>query len=295
MREGVNIGGDAAGGGVNVPAGARISTNDFYQSGNGFESTKPAGEMPVLQRASISTPRVFAAGSVYPSSKRVEHIVKEYPVKPAISTGSWPIGVKLSLTVEAGAWVIGEGGNGSAHAFAYADRPIIECIPGGDGGHAIEVLNKVSVTNGGEIYGGGGGGGGRARVYKPEFGGSGDLVLWSGGGGAGYLLSSVKLFVSTVSQETSFLLRQPEVGSKTDGGLGAYSRDEGRNNNPTDVIGGKGGGKALAGESGQYISGFSDSASFISGYGGLPGKAIYKGANLIEWINKGDVRGEESN
>ena len=299
VREGVTIGGDAAGGGVNVPAGARVSTNDFYQSGNGLESTKSAGEMPVLQRASISAPRVFAAGSVYPSFGQVEHIVKEYPVKVAISTGSWPIGVKLSITIEAGALVIGEGGNGSAHALAYARGPNIECIPGGDGGHAIEALSPVSVTNGGEIYGGGGGGGGRASVYKPE-----SLVLWSGGGGAGYLPSGVKLFVSTVAYQTGNiprqldaslnLLRQPATGSRAAGGLGAYSRLKNQYIE-LKAIAGAGGGKALAGKNGQYKSDFSFIPSYISGHGGIPGKAISKGANLIEWINKGDIRGEESN
>ena len=87
-------------------------------------------------------------------------------------------------------------------------------------------------------------------------------------------------------------ISEPAIGSDVSGG-GFGEKDGSRGRYTFIQRAGAGGNLGLGG--GAAVSITSDFGNVTCGYGGLPGKAISKGANLIEWINKGDVRGEESN
>lgn len=90
---------------------------------------------------------------------------------PAMSTGSWPVGVEPKIVIEAGAYVVGAGGQGGFRTSGRA------------GGPALLVSSAVRIDNRGVIGGGGGGGGGAVQegtAYPGQILGS-----WRGGGGAG--------------------------------------------------------------------------------------------------------------
>lgn len=292
IRAGVKIGGHAAGGGVNVPYAARITANDIYAGGNNIITGFDVGDLVVLQRNSISVARTFTAGQTYPGIGATDVLVKEYPVAISLDTGTWPAGVKLQLVVEAGAYIIGEGANGSAHGtqvLAGASSSVRTSIPGGDGGHAMRIRYPIEITNGGVIGGGGGGGGGYWDATNTTLG------IFAGGGAGGFEFSDVKELTGNIADLIfeGYPLRQPAGGGITKGGKGGYSAASG----PTvsyEREGGKGGDLAASGGSGRFYFNSSGAITNInSGAGGQPGKAITEGAGLVTWVNKGDVRGAE--
>lgn len=303
IRGGVTIGGDAAGGGVNVPYAQRDESNDTYSSGSSVVSGVNVGTLPILQRASISSPRTISAGATYDSLGAADYIIKEYPASLACRTGSWPSGVVLNLVIEAGAYLIGEGGNGSAHAMQETPgvtdgNDIRRCAPGGDGGDALLVEHAISITNGGVIGGGGGGGAGTPGIKEPSFPA---VKIVPGGGGAGFELSDTSQIKSAGTEwdGPAYTSTQPAVGTRVRSGTGGYYGL----GNPTEerrFRGGRGGSLGFPGSDSSYFYrqsglGFDTSFSVVPGEGGEAGKAIRSGANLIAWLNKGDVRGQEVN
>lgn len=309
VREGVTVGGDTAGGGVNVPLAQRVTTNDFYDGGTSSVTGAAVGQIPILQRRGIGSPTTTSKGAAYGSLGNAAYDVKEYPVSVGLQTGTWPSGVTLALIVEAGAAVLGQGANGSAHYTDSSDPAytantslgdkLLRGIPGGDGGDALEIDYAISITNGGVIAGGGAGGG--PVVFVPyDDAGTVRLDAVFGGGGAGLLLSGVKenaTFDDTpVTAKNTFSATDAQPGSETqpgDGGTKATRFGQIRRITQTASDGG-----ALATEAANgsiAVQPFSGTVQTVSntGAGGQAGKAIASGANLIEWVNKGDVRGDE--
>lgn len=317
IREGVTVGGYAAGGGVNVPYGQRDTSNDTYDGGTARVSGESIGTVPILQRASISEFRETAKDADYEGMGPAFYKIREYPISTALDTGDWPEGTTVNLVIEAGARLLGEGGNGSAHhvdAFdgsytdtSVGDRPI-DGVPGGDGGHALHVRYPIAITNGGAIGGGGGGGGSSALV---QFEGSTTYRIdyTCGGGGSGFEPSDTKGTTTHTTAEPEVIVissRDAAAGSATSGGSGGKhdAKLVGVNFVESRSIktAGNGGGRAASGSVGRLsvdIIRFDPNPSkegtynYTVGDGGIPGKAIVAGADLITWINKGDVRGDE--
>lgn len=289
IRDGVVVGGDTAGGGVNVSTPARTSSNDTYDAGNSSTSGLAVGTVPILQRAGISSQRDILVDATYPSTSfTADWLIKEYPQSIALQTGVWPVGVTLNLIVESGAKLLGEGGNGSAHVFKEANTNgqagYEEGVPAGDGGHALKIEHPISITNNGLIAGGGGGGSCIAQLNSgPDF-----VICWTGGGGAGNNNSIVRTFINL---GTGFSPDDASGGSDEAGGAGASEPDFDINTNP--AFGrGFGGDLAEDGETGN-LTGTSDPESIFDAPG-VAGAAVESGSNDITWINKGDVRGAEN-
>lgn len=290
IREGVTIGGDAAGGGVNVAAGARVTTGDFYPGGASARSPgfSDIGQLPVLQRRGIASPRSTAAGGTVPGtegrpSTATDFRCDEIPISAALRTGTWPSGVNVSLIIEAGAAITGEGGSASSLPRAGSTTG---GVVAGDGGDALLIESPITITNGGVIAAGGGGGA-VEFYYDTDAGGFYQYYIAPGGGGAGFTFSRTKncsLSDNRLSVPAPTIVAQPSAGAKTAGGQAGrvnfkdvFLRSQSRQ-------GGAGGSLAAPGQ---------NSATVFGGDGGLPGKAVRSGAASIEWVNKGDVRGDE--
>lgn len=312
VRQGVVIGGDTLGGGENVPFGQRVEVNDSYAAGTALRSGYNVGTLPPLQRRAISSARTIARGADYDGRGAASWIIKEYPVSTGLKTGTWPAGVTLKLVVEAGARVLGEGGTGSAHNLnnsvgGFTDSAI-DPVEGGDGGDALDVGHAIEITNGGII--GGGGGGGSGLFADSDYATSGvSLEFISGGGGGGFnfgqatqpTFKNADVNIQTLIRPSGLsTLRDAAAGALTAGGTGgAALYDDGRF--LLNSIAGAGSAVTGGGAASTWLDrriGSDGSvlvvADFTFNRGGLPGKAVRSGANLITWVNKGDVRGDEA-
>lgn len=283
IRAGVTIGGDTMGGGTNIQTGSRVATNDYYDGGTDSLGGATIGQIPAIQRAGIASPRDIAKDATYPSTSfTADYLIKEYPLSIAFDTGTWPAGVVLNLTMEAGAYIVGEGGNGSAHAFKESiSGTRRESANGGDGGHAMKIQHAINITNGGTIGGGGGGG----AMANDILSGNPYFFGYPGGGGAGSLGSRVRDYIlGTLNDPT---ITSAQGGSNLFGGVASKSTSLGMNQGSAD---GSGGDLALAGNNATTT--LSGGLTYTSG--GVPGDAIVSGSNLVTWIQKGDVRGVEN-
>jgi hypothetical protein len=90
---------------------------------------------------------------------------------PALATGTFPAGSRVLLTVGAGAYICGRGGNGAIGTTGTGSN-------GFPGGLALELSVDTTLVNYGKIQGGGGGGGSGDAI--------GTVPGPGGGGGAGY-------------------------------------------------------------------------------------------------------------
>lgn len=313
VRTGVTIGGDAANyDSTNIPNNAsRDSTKDTYDAGTSQTSGLSVGDVIMLQRAGISTPRDIAAGATYPStSNTADWLIKEYPITAALDTGtSWPANTTLKLIIEAGAYVVGEGGNGSAHVFeqelATGSDPILETAPAGDGGHAMKIQHAIEITNLGTISNGCGGGGSSAWITSPV---NPYIFVATGGGGAGYpsrAMSSIE-----IGAPSGFnMISDAQVGTQLTGGNGAEGLYTGsafgspfyyafNSSAVTSARGNGGSSNSNAGQQGNVDSDTGGGISYplLSGTGGTGGDAIVSGYNLVTWTggNEGDIRGAKN-
>lgn len=293
IKAGVTIGGYAAQNGSNIKYAERITTNDFYDGGTGSVSGIAAGQIPILQRRGIGSLRTTASGAAYPDGGGdADFEIREYPISTAFDTGTWPAGVTLNMVLEGGARILGEGGNGSTHGLSggtpVLDGQAYNAAAGGDGGHGLRVSYPISITNGGIIAGGGAGGGACLAALGGFYEG---FVVTPGGGGGGFEISD------TSTNKANFALggftqRQPSIGSATSGGSGGFVDMDFLTTNPE---GGNGGRLAAAGgKATLYAPEGSVASDTTAGLGGTPGDAIAEGADLITWVNKGDVRGAET-
>ena len=169
-----------------------------------------------------------------------------------------------------------------------SDGRAYNAADGGDGGHALRIQYAISVTNGGIIAAGGAGGG----ACLADLGGFLEgFVLTPGGGGGGLEISDTSTNKADFDVG-GFTQRQPAIGSATAGGSGGFIDMGAFTTNPE---GGAGGG--LAGDGGDgtlYAAQGSGASDATAGFGGTPGDAIAEGADLVTWVNKGDVRGAEN-
>lgn len=197
------------------------------------------------------------------------------PCKTSIDVGTWPAGVELFLTVEPGARVLGHGGSGGNYMINAAFGPLtIDQGIGADGGHAIKTTYPITVTNMGIISAGGGGG-----AMSAGFG-IADAYLY-GGGGAGSEQGAIVPAYVTGSGWT--LVRDNALGSLTAGGVGSIGIAFAGARH----ISGMGG--DLATDGSPSVDDFTTTSLFY----GKSGYAVSAGANLITWLNKGDLRGAE--
>ena len=309
VRNGVTLGGYAADDNTNVPYGQRDTTNDFYDGGTGSVSGLTAGQIPILQRRGIGSVRTTNSGASYAGGGgNADFEIREYPISTALDTGTWPAGVTLNLVVEAGARILGEGGNGSAHGLSGTDffrqglsgttsTRGYNCVSGADGGNAVRIQYPISITNGGVIASGGGGGG-SALANGADNQDPTEWVMAPGGGGGGLEISDT---TTVITRNGPSILRQPSSGSATDGGSGGRARITREAaitgyNLFNDVRAGAGSDLASQGSSSSFVvSGTGISTVTYSGsQGGQPGDAIAEGADMVTWVNKGDVRGAEN-
>lgn len=315
IRQGVIVGGDTAGGGSNVLAGSRSAANDFYDAGNANLTGTAVGLVPCLQRNDISTVRTTAANASYTPGGVANWIIVERPVSKALVTGNWPSGVVLNLIVEAGSAILGEGGNGGAHSLNEtqthtASGIIYNDMPrAGDGGHALEVTHPINITNNGTIAGGGGGGSALVRAYS-----SGNTMLVPGGGGNGFKSGNVCASVLSDGYESGWsrvIKTAAEAGTTSLGSTRTYganlslmspgatlTKHEVNSFLISGAEKGRGGILAGAGSAAQYKYTYTPSIgynwTFAAGTGGQAGQAVVDGAELINWVVKGDVRGTEN-
>jgi hypothetical protein len=169
----------------------------------------------------------------------------------AISTGTWPAGAIVNLSI-AGT-VSGGGGNGGAGGPGLSPR---NGSNGGAGGDGVSCSAPVTISVSGSLQGGGGGGGGAAGTSlslegaKNTGGGGGGGGAPNGGGGAGGTGAA-----GQNNGQAGF------AGSTGVGGSGGLSGD-------SDDYGGDGGGPGMAGAPG--------GANTLNGGAGAAGYAVRK-------------------
>lgn len=297
IRSGVTVGGEA------------IETEDKTYSGTLLRISEvpphnfisQTATLLPMQRQGIVALREYDAGTaadpnagdIYPDTgDLVMSDVKEYPVANSATVGSWPAGVTLKLIIEPGGQILGEGGNGGAHAAAEVSGGTLsikffdEAIPAGDGGHALKVTYPIEIDNQGLIAGGGGGGGAESRNQALPLNSPVYSMLACGGAGAGYLSGVASLGTYAFGRTSASILRQAASGSLSSPGVGAITE-------ATSPSGASSSTLRLFANSGFNLG----NGSFLPSLdaGGRAGHAVSEGANLITWTNKGDVRGAETN
>ena len=251
----------------------------------GGTQTNPAAPLYPMMNRDFSANTFYAqsaALTIQSVSLQASQNMWVIPCSTAFDVGSWPANVNILLTVESGAYLVGQGGFGGNYTAFNFGQGVIYGL-GSDGGHALRTTYPITVINNGVIAGGGGGG----PMFPPIVGTSAVY----GGGGAGYREG---LAAPSVAGDST-ILRQTGSGSLTNGNTGGKVRYVSPQGIVNTYEGGAGG--AL----GQnlflapiWVNG-SNPAQFRPWLGSRAGNAIIQGANLITWTNKGDVRGPEAN
>lgn len=311
IKSGVIVGGDVLGSGANGVPGLRSDSFDFYDPAASSINGLNMGSVPYLQRQGIAVLRTTAQGQVYSGVGVAAFEIREVEAGVALQTGSsWPVGCTLSLVVEAGAFIVGEGGNGSAHTSTNQVLTTKEAgennndltksyatIPGGDGGHALKIDRAISITNNGVIAGGGGGG--AAAWYLRERDSTGTDVYEAcipGGGGAGYMGGFVRSSLGKQGASPTISETDASASSTEFGGEGATYRPGDDNLTRVNYETGFTGDGGDLGQSGEgsslRVSGVTPFTGL--GDGGQPGDAVEDGSELITWVTKGTVMGAEN-
>jgi hypothetical protein len=210
---------------------------------------------------------------------------------PAITTGSWPSGVVLTL-INRGT-IVGKGGagggGGAAHIQTTGTPPSAGSAAGGasgsPGGTALEVQHVITLDNSsGGIYGGGGGGGGGGGAMSANPEPASTNASGGGGGGAGQGLTSTSGGAGGVATRGFglWLISNGSAGNTSsfasNGAGGSGGVCAGPNVTTTGGTGGAGGTWGNAGASGGNGSNSPDTAPFqqlgSGAAGGAAGKAI---------------------
>lgn len=147
-----------------------ISMSSFYGTGpsaNTFSFSIAGGSNVNLRSAAVSAGWNQSSAVICTITSNIS---SSSTGSPALTiSGSFPGG--LSVTINAGVYVVGRGGTGGGWPGAGGNGQ-----GGFSGGTALSVSTSVTITNSGVVGGGGGGGGS----------GSNDCCSrWSGGGGGG--------------------------------------------------------------------------------------------------------------
>jgi hypothetical protein len=196
---------------------------------------------------------------------------------PALTTGSWPAGVTLTLQVDGRTQGKGGvGGTGGAQNVGSA---------GNVGGTALQATYAITLTGSGEIFGGGGGGGGGGAVgsvsSRPNGGGGG------GGGGSGTDGGSGGGGGDGIDADGG----TGSTGTADAGGGGGAGGDP--IGTSIGGVGGTGGGPGLSGNTGGVGSG--GAQHWSGGAGGASGASI-SGVSFVT-VDGGatlDIRGPQS-
>jgi hypothetical protein len=275
-------------------------------------------DLPYISRHDIVADADYSVGDTYidpdtglPTSWLVSADTKERPAATAITTGTWPAGVELFLDIEAGAMVLGEGGCGGNHPLHVIyttgtdDFTLNNAVRAGDGGHALEILHEITITNQGIIAGGGGGGDfllSNINAIVTIGGNSDDIsnVFIPGGAGAGYrngLTNGIFIYQQNVGEVdlpvSGVNYTQPSGAVKESKGLGGLVTYTPVTPLTQTNVSGDGGDLASDGGVG-YSDRFGTSADHPTyNKPGRAGFAVKDGVELITWALKGDVRGAE--
>lgn len=179
----------------------------------------------------------------------------------SMDTGSWPVGAEVTLQTNAGAFVVGRGGDGQN----ASDTPAAEA-----GSLGILLNHDLTLINNGVIGGGGGGGGQNDATAGPVSGQA------DGGGGAGNDVGARGGGLS-VSGELSSIITEASSGTLELGGNGAVI-EAFNGENDIDTTAGDGGDLGAAGAAG-------------GGTGGAAGDAIDRNGFTLTQTVSGDIRG----
>lgn len=252
---------------------------------------------PLMRREATAVTN-FAVGATYTSgavSYELMSDMREVPPSLALDTGTWPVGVNLMLTIGAGATVIGEGGFCSVHGGLGGFYRALGIAS--DGGNGMRIRHPITINNAGRIAGGGGGG--SPSVFIEDHGsGLKTFSVQPSGTGAGSMVqpalpvADLGPLFGALSASYS-VATTPSAGSVTAGGYGTV-QDFTYAHTTRAFAGSAGAAGGNSGPSGQTFS-YDPFGSVLFNllHGGRAGYAISEGANLITWLNKGDLRGEE--
>ena len=294
IRSGVTITGQDP---DNVPY---ASTFKYRVNSVGTLATTTRTVIPA-QRHGLTAPRTFAYNSTYtprgflanPSwpTMKCGSVVKELPPTTALRTGVWPAGVELKLIIEAGARILGAGGNGGAHdLWANGTTGFLDVsVPAGDGGHAMKIESPIIINNLGSIFGGGGGGSAVSDALTTFSTAYRYLFLAGGGGSGGNSYPFTKGLASSSMKVKDNLAYQP-LGAASGGGTGVVGSGV---TTPYQLAGrvirsGDGGGF-----NGRKWALNNEESLNVSVTYGTMGYLITEGKSLITWENRGWAFGVE--
>ena len=201
----------------------------------------------------------------------------EVPVGTSLITGSWPAGVVLNLTIEAGALVSGHGGNGGQWYNFLSSSASSSEVQVSDGGYAMEITAPININNLGVIAGGLSGG--RAKPVINKFGGFTYLASGAGGNGvpAG---STMSPFVR--GDASARIDASPSRGADFESiifGASEFVKSTAQASKVSRII-------TFSGIASRFFIESIDPPAFSI--------AVKSGASLITWENKGRVFGTET-
>ncbi len=231
---------------------------------------------------------------------------------------TWAAGVIVRLIVEAGAYVVGRGGNGARGGRAFYENPPThgflyfygKGLKGGKGGNGLKIRYPLTITNNGVFAPGGGGGGssGGAIAGGPAYArcqsGSGGGGGWPyGAGGRGGQISFDDSAIADYSGG-DFLIQIGNAGDTMGGlsaigtfGLGGASRtnygsaffyaEAGKAGNGANVIGSV---TATSADASHYATTYRGFAGAI-GAAGDAGDFAVNGNSFITWAVMGTIYG----
>ena len=187
---------------------------------------------------------------------------------PSLDTGTFPSGSTILLTLEAGAYISGSGGNGG-QGMSDAGAGM---TAGTAGGPALRIATPTTIVNGGRIQGGAGGGGGAARGQASSVNRPGG----SGGGGAGAPAGKGGPALGVPPD--------PSTGGQPGTLLTAGTGGQSTTGTP---VGGSGGAPGAAGSAGQSgLGGVAGAAGGAAGYAlgyvtGVPYSVVAAGGSIV--------------
>lgn len=200
------------------------------------------------------------------------------PLSPALDLTGFPTGVAINVTVGAGAYVVGAGGQGGGGTGWPSNGG-----GGYDGGDAIWASVPVTITNNGTIAGGGGGGGG-SEGWAPN--GNYGIGGGGGGGGAGRIVGTGGAGAGTSAGGTTGATGSS--GTLTTGGAGGGG---GYHSGYTAGAGGAGGNLGAAGSAGAGSAANWNGSNYAPGGGGAAGYYA-RGNTHITWSTAGTRLGQ---